>query len=119
MGSSKMTENNKLDKNPVISIDYRIKLLYAIGITMVVLAHCRGGGVVLLFDWFPYGGLHVALFIFCSGYLYKDSSEDHIKPYVFKKIKRLIIPLYLYLDTLCYCRNDFPAPCSKGPGQDR
>ena len=82
--------------NPEIAVDYRIKLLYAIGIIMVVLAHCRGGGIVLLFDWFPYGGLHVALFMFCSGYLYKDSAEEHVGGYILKKLRHLILPLYIY-----------------------
>ena len=90
----KKAETAKTDVE--VAVDYRIKLLYAIGISMVVLAHCRGGGIVLLFDWFPYGGLHVALFMFCSGYLYKDSAEEDVSGYILKKLKHLILPLYIY-----------------------
>ena len=78
------------------AVDHRIRLLYAVGICMVVLAHCRGGGIVLLFDWFPYGGLHVALFMFCSGYLYKDSAEENAVGFILGKLRRLILPLYVY-----------------------
>lgn len=83
------------------TIDYRFKILYAVGMIMVVCGHCWGGGVsFLVSDWFPYEGLHLALFVFCSGYFYKQSSEDNVKEYIVKKIKRLIVPFYLY--TLVY-----------------
>ena len=79
------------------SIDYRFKIIYAVAIMMVVGGHCSGGG--LLFDfsgWFPYYDLHLALFLFCSGYFYKSSAEDAVKNYILKKIKHLIVPLYIY-----------------------
>lgn len=79
------------------SVDYRFKVLYAVAMIMVVCSHCYGGGVsVLLNDWFPYMGHHLALFAFGSGYFYKDSSENNSIRYVGKKIKTLIIPLYVY-----------------------
>ncbi len=96
MGKNALEAGRTADMRPEGNVDYRIKLLYAIAACMVVLAHCRGGGIVLLFDWFPYGGLHVALFMFCSGYLYKDSSEKNAGHYILKKLKRLILPLYIY-----------------------
>ena len=38
-------------------IDYRFKILYAVGILMVLCGHCEGGGISLsLADWFPYAG---------------------------------------------------------------
>ena len=78
-------------------IDYRFKILYAVGILMVLCGHCEGGGISLsLADWFPYAGLHVALFVFCSGYFYKTEAEENVPVYLWKKIKTLIIPLYLY-----------------------
>lgn len=78
-------------------IDYRFKILYAVGMIMVVCGHCSGGGIsFLVSDWFPYEGLHLPLFVFCSGYFYKKSSEDNTKRYIVKKIKTLILPLYLY-----------------------
>lgn len=77
-------------------IDYRFKILYAIGMIMVVCGHTKGGGVSMLNDWFPYGGLHLALFIFCSGYFYNSSDAESVVKYVLKKLKSLIIPLYIY-----------------------
>lgn len=77
-------------------IDYRFKILYAVGIIMVVAGHCQGGGFSLLTDWFPYSGLHVPLFIFCSGYFYKSSYEGEVWRFFCRKIKTLIIPLYIY-----------------------
>ena len=63
-------------------IDYRFKILYALGMIMVVCGHCWGGGISLDGDWFPYGGTHLPLFMFCSGYFYKTSSETDVKGYV-------------------------------------
>lgn len=82
------------------SVDYRFKILYAAAMIMVVCGHAQGGGITLLKDWFPYGGLHLPIFVFCSGYFYKDSSEEHFWKYLFKKIRTLLIPLYLY--TIAY-----------------
>lgn len=63
---------------------------------MVVCGHTCGGGISIISDWFPYGGMHLALFVFCSGYFYKSETEECISKYILKKIKTLIIPLYFY-----------------------
>lgn len=76
-------------------IDYRFKILYAIAIMMVCFGH-TGGGVDLFSDWFPYGGLHLPIFVFSSGYFYRESSEYHVSSYILKKTKRLILPFYAY-----------------------
>ena len=78
------------------AIDYRFKILYAVGIIMVVCGHTQGGGITILSDWFPYEGIHLALFMFCSGYFYKSKVEGNIRQYVLKKVKTLLVPLYLY-----------------------
>lgn len=77
-------------------IDYRFKLLYALAMFMIVSGHVGGGGISLLGDWFPYYGHHVAIFVFGSGYFYRKASEEHVGAYTLKKIKTLVIPLYLY-----------------------
>lgn len=77
-------------------IDYRFKLLYAIAMIMVVCGHTSNGGITLFNTWFPYYGFHLALFVFASGYFYKDSDEQNIKKYIIKKIKKLLIPLFIY-----------------------
>ena len=90
-------QNNKPQE---YKIDYRFKLLYAIGMIMVVAGHCNGGGISLINDWFPYRGLHLPLFVFCSGYFYQKRNEDDVIHYCKKKLKTLVIPLYIY--TLAY-----------------
>ena len=56
--------------------DYRFKILYCIGMIMIVAGHCDGGGINLLSDWFPYYGFHLGLFLFASGYFYKTKYEN-------------------------------------------
>lgn len=87
-------ENSIQEKN---GTDYRFKIIYAIAMIMVVGGHCGGGGIWFDFSgWFPYYELHLALFMFSSGYFCKDSAKDNIFKYILKKIKSLIIPLYIY-----------------------
>ena len=77
-------------------IDYRFKLFYAFGIFFVVSGHCDNGGVNLFYNWFPLYSFHLAIFVFSSGYFYKEKSEDDFFGYCLKKIKNLLIPLYLW-----------------------
>lgn len=79
------------------TVDYRFKIIYALAMIMVVGGHCFGGGIDINFSaWFPAYELHLALFMFSAGYFYKKSSESNVKKYIIKKIKKLIIPLYIY-----------------------
>lgn len=77
------------------SIDERILLLQFFGILFVVLGH-TGNSISIFFDWFPYGSFHMALFIFISGYLYKEESEIQPFKFIGKKFKSLVIPLYIW-----------------------
>ncbi|MCQ2957978.1 MAG: acyltransferase [Candidatus Gastranaerophilales bacterium] len=76
--------------------NYVFKLLYAIGIILIVAGHCQGGGFSLFYEFFPMCAFHLGLFMFASGYFYKCEYENNVKQYILKKIKRLIIPLYLW-----------------------
>lgn len=79
------------------AIDYRFKILYAIGIVMIVCGHCQGGGIShTISNWFSYGGNYVVLFAFSSGYFYRKEAEEQLAAYAWKKFKKLIVPLYLY-----------------------
>ena len=83
--------------------DYRFKLLYAIGMIIVVAGHCGGdGGFSLMYEFFTPYSFHLALFVFCSGYFYKDTSERTVGKYVLKKVK-------MYITVKMY-------PCSGGTG---
>ena len=67
------------------AIDYRFKILYAVAMLMVLGTHCQMGGMSLTFaDWFIYGGVQLALFMFCSGYFYKESYEQNCFKYINK-----------------------------------
>ena len=71
------------------------ELLQFFGILFVVLGH-TGNSISIFFDWFPYGSFHMALFIFISGYLYKEESEIQPFKFIGKKFKSLVIPLYIW-----------------------
>ena len=79
-----------------MKIDYRFKILYAVGIIMVCFGHTWGGGISLMTDWFPLGGFLIGMFVFCSGYFYRDKAEENVGGYVLKKVKSLLVPLYIY-----------------------
>lgn len=77
-------------------IDYRFKIIYAIGIVMVVASHCSGGGISLFYDWFSFESFGLALFVFASGYFYNRDSENKSIKYIIKKAKHLLLPVYLW-----------------------
>ncbi len=73
----------------------RFTFLYAIGSILIVSGHCFNGGINLAFDFFQPYYFHLALFTFVSGYFYKEENENHVLSYIWKKIKKLIIPMYV------------------------
>lgn len=83
------------DASDMNKIDYRFKFLYVIGMVAVIFSHC-GQGISFFYDWFPPGSFHLALFLFCSGYFYKETSTDNILKYILHKARNLIVPLYLW-----------------------
>lgn len=54
------------------------------------------GGGNLFYDWFPPYSFHLKMFAFCSGYFYKSTAESNVKLYILKKVRKLIIPLYIW-----------------------
>ncbi|MBQ9867884.1 MAG: acyltransferase [Lachnospiraceae bacterium] len=78
------------------STDHRFKLLYAIAMIQIVSGHCQDGALDLFYEWIPYMGTHLAILIFASGYFYKDSSGEEPLKFLWKKTKRLLIPLYIW-----------------------
>lgn len=79
--------------------DYRFKILYALGIIFIVAGHGANGGLgsaLQVGGWFPFYSFHLALFMFCSGYFYKLDSHNNTLRYIFKKIKHLLLPLFLW-----------------------
>lgn len=78
-------------------INYQFKVLYALGIIFVVIGHIANNNIHLfLNNIFPVDGSHLALFVFASGYFYKKEVENSLLQYIIKKIKHLIIPMYIW-----------------------
>ena len=76
-------------------VNFQFKLLSAIGIILIVAGHCYHGGISLAYEWFPAYSFHLSLFAFISGYFYKPKYEATAWKYIWKRIKRLVIPAYL------------------------
>lgn len=94
-----VTKRKNLEKNTPGKIDYRFKILYALGIIFVVCGHGAGGGIdtaLQIGGWFPFYSFHLALFMFCSGYFYNINAHERTTHFIWKKIKRLIIPLFIW-----------------------
>ena len=77
-------------------VDYRFKLLYALGMIFIVSGHCEGGGVSLFYDWFPPYAFHLGLFAFCSGYFFRDENGADLPGYALRTAKVLLLPMYLW-----------------------
>lgn len=76
----------------------KMMILSCIGIILVVLGH-TGNQIKLMSDLFPYYSFHMVLFIFISGYFYKPDNEKNCwgkEGYIFKKLKRLVIPYFIW-----------------------
>ncbi len=87
MGSG--LENDKTEYNITFGI------LTGTAIVMVVAGHL-GYGVLTVGDLFPYYSFHVPLFMFISGYFYKEVGKGQTFGYVKKKVRRLLVPYLLW-----------------------
>ena len=88
---------------------YRMRVLSAIAISFVVLGHINFTGSMeftmtepLTFQgWFPCYSFHLPLFLFITGYFFRDLPEDGaafraLVRFVGKKACRLLIPYYIF-----------------------
>ena len=73
----------------------QFRILSALGIIFVVAGHL-GYGVFDLGGLFPYYSFHVYIFLFVSGYFYKDEAEKNIGGYIWKKCRMLLVPYFLW-----------------------
>lgn len=92
----KQKKSKKLSAENTSETNLQFKLLSAIGIIIIVSGHCYHGGISLGYEWFPTYSFNLALFVFISGYFYKDKHEEHIGKYIWQRTKRLLIPAYLW-----------------------
>lgn len=78
-------------------VDLPMKLFVALAMVLVVVGHITFNGFEGPFNMFPPYSFQVAAFVFVSGYFYNPLHENHVLRYSLKKIKRLLIPLYLIM----------------------
>lgn len=91
IASKKAVENKKSNK--------QFAILSAIGIVMVVSGHV-GNKLNLFTEIFPYNSFFMPLFVFISGYFFKDKSTENIWLYIKKKCKNLL--LYYFIWNILY-----------------
>lgn len=70
-------------------------ILSALAILMIVAGHV-GYDILTVGGLFPYYSFHVPLFLFISGYFYREEEEDHPLAYLQKKAKRLLLPYFIW-----------------------
>lgn len=87
-----MINNPKMQKN---TYNMTFGILSGLAIIMVAAGHL-GYDVMAVGGLFPYYSFHVPLFLFISGYFYRDSEEERPLAYIIKKSKRLLIPYLVW-----------------------
>ena len=72
-----------------------LRILSAIGIILVAAGHL-GYNLFDIGGLFPYYSFHVFIFLFVSGYFYKEESKDHIISYLLGKCLTLLLPYFIW-----------------------
>lgn len=88
--------SNTVSEQSSHSINYQFKLLYALGMIFIVAGHSTTAHLPFFEHWFVFSSFHLGLFIFCSGYFYKEKSEENVLQYILKKMRTLLLPLFLW-----------------------
>lgn len=70
-------------------------ILSALAILMIVAGH-QGYDILTVGGLFPYYSFHVPLFMFISGYFYRDEEEGQPLSCLKKKAKRLLLPYFIW-----------------------
>lgn len=100
------------------TVDYRMRILAAAGICFVVLGHMNFASSsyqmtppASFYQWFPFYSFHMPLFLFITGYFFRDFSDKkgfflQFGRFILKKARNLLLPYYiingifLLIDTL-------------------
>ena len=81
-----------------MKLNYQMSLLSFWGIIFVVLGHINqiphNYAIGTFGGWFPYYSFHMPLFLFVTGYFYKEISECVIYSFIRKKLKTLLVPYF-------------------------
>lgn len=71
------------------------RILSAIGIILVVAGHL-GYNLFDIGELFPYYSFHVFIFLFVSGYFYKERSQERPGRYLLRKCATLLLPYFAW-----------------------
>jgi len=75
--------------------NYTFGILTALAIIFVVAGHLNCN-ILTVDGLFPYYSYHMPLFMFISGYFYKEEYENQVGVFLIRKIKRLVIPYFIW-----------------------
>ena len=70
-------------------------ILSALAILMIVAGH-QGYDILTVGGLFPYYSFHVPLFMFISGYFYREEEESRPFAYLKRKAGRLLLPYFIW-----------------------
>lgn len=85
-----------MEKNTALFRENReLRILSAIGIIFVAAGHL-GYNLFDLGELFPYYSFHVFIFLFVSGYFYKEESQERIGRYLMGKCVTLLLPYFAW-----------------------
>ncbi|MCM1089120.1 MAG: acyltransferase family protein [Muribaculaceae bacterium] len=77
--------------------EYNMTFCILSGIAMIMIVAGHVGYDILTFNGlFPYYSFHVPLFLFISGYFYKEREEEAPLAYCKRKIKKLLLPYFIW-----------------------
>ncbi|MCM1267213.1 MAG: acyltransferase family protein [Bacteroidales bacterium] len=83
------------DRQPNASYNVTFGVLSAFAILMIVAGHA-GYEIFTVGGLFPYYSFHVPLFLVISGYFYREEEEESPFLYCKKKVKRLLLPYFVW-----------------------
>lgn len=87
--------NKKIDHTTKPQYNAAFGVLSALAILMIVAGHA-GYDILTVGGLFPYYSFHVPLFMFISGYFYRGEEEEKPLLYLKKKVKRLLLPYFIW-----------------------
>lgn len=91
-----MNKGEEIQKEGTGLENLAFRYLYGFAILFVLLSHCDGGGVEMLSNWMHFGAFHLGIFVFGSGYLFREEKLLNPRLYLWNKVKRLLIPLWCW-----------------------
>ena len=80
--------------NAVLNSEFLV--LQSIAILLVVIGHGKDASISLFSDWFPIYSFHVPLFLFISGYFYRENYEESVGSFIRKKFRTWLVPYFAW-----------------------